>query len=132
MVQSHLIDSLSERLTKDVQIFDDLLRLIPAKIYVVDKSEQSDSKFQHNKRKKAPKQEIKEATKKAKKAKLDPENVKTVMDLQKEKAEALEKEKEEQEEVAESMELDTNAFDGLEDNESITTESTQQSIQEPG
>ncbi|CAO3665863.1 unnamed protein product [Rhizopus stolonifer] len=53
------------------------------------------------------------------------------MDLQKEKAEALEKEKEEQEEVAESMELDTNAFNGLDDNESITTESTQQSIQEP-
>ncbi|KAF9975554.1 hypothetical protein BGZ73_000766 [Actinomortierella ambigua] len=44
------------------------------------------SKYQHNKKRLAPKQEIKERTKKAKKAKLDPENVKSVSDIQSEMA----------------------------------------------
>ncbi|KAG1148052.1 hypothetical protein G6F37_000750 [Rhizopus arrhizus] len=135
MVQIELLDSLSNRLTKDVEIFDHLLRLIPAKYYVMDKNEQSgDSKFQHNKRKKAPKQAIKEATKKAKKAKLDPDNVKTIMEVQEEKAQQLEQEKEEkkdEEDEDESMEIDSNAFSGLDDSESIATESTSTSIQEP-
>ncbi|KAI9278104.1 surfeit locus protein 6-domain-containing protein [Sporodiniella umbellata] len=132
MVQSHLIDSLSERLSRDVQIFDDLLRLIPANMYVRDKPDPSDTKFQHNKRKKAPKQEVKEATKKAKKAKLDPANAKTVMDVQKEKAEELAKEQEakQADEETESMEMDASGFSSLADDASITTESTQQSAQE--
>lgn len=129
MIQNQLIDSLSERLEKDVQIFDNLLKLIPTKFYVMDKSEQiGDSKFQHNKRKKAPKQAIKEATKKAKKAKLDPENAKTVMDVQEEKKRSEEEEGEE----GESMEIDSNGFSGLDDGESIATESTATSTQESG
>ncbi|KAG0794297.1 hypothetical protein G6F57_007684 [Rhizopus arrhizus] len=137
MIQNQLIDSLSERLEKDVQIFDNLLKLIPTKFYVMDKSEQiGDSKFQHNKRKKAPKQAIKEATKKAKKAKLDPENAKTVMDVQEEKAQQLKDEEEkkrseeEEGEEGESMEIDSNGFSGLDDGESIATESTATSTQE--
>lgn len=136
MVQNHLIDSLSERLAKDVHIFDNLLKLIPAKFYVMDKNDHIDSKFQHNKRKKAPKQAIKEATKKAKKAKLDPDNVKTVMDVQSEKAKQLKEEeeakKEEEEEEEMSMEVDSSGFSGLDDSESIATESTSTSTQEPG
>ncbi|CEJ00640.1 hypothetical protein RMCBS344292_14692 [Rhizopus microsporus] len=136
MVQNHLIDSLSERLAKDVHIFDNLLKLIPAKFYVMDKNDHIDSKFQHNKRKKAPKQAIKEATKKAKKAKLDPDNVKTVMDVQSEKAKQLKEEeeakkKEEEEEEEMSMEVDSSGFSGLDDSESIATESTSTSTQEP-
>lgn len=82
-----LVDSLSERLSKDANIFDNLLKLIPVKIYVIDKGDQADdSKFQYKKRKKTPKQAIKEATKKVKKTKLEPENLKTIMDFQEEKA----------------------------------------------
>lgn len=40
----------------------------------------------HNKRKRAPKQQIKEQTKKAKKLKLDPDNHKTVLDYERERA----------------------------------------------
>jgi rRNA maturation endonuclease Nob1 len=140
MVQNHMIESLSERLMQDVQIFDDLLKLIPAKFYVMDKSEEANGKFQHNKRKKAPKQAIKDATKKAKKAKLDPNNVKSIAEVQEEKAKQLAEEEQNRSESeveesddesdnqeaqeTEKMDVDSGAFSGLDDNESVATEST--------
>lgn len=131
-----MIDALSDRLSRDVQIFDSLLKLIPAKFYVMDKSDDANgSKFQHNKRKKAPKQAIKDATKKAKKAKLDPNNVKSIEEIQAEKAKASAEEEEESEveseseadsenEQTEKMDVESGAFSGLDDDESVTTEST--------
>ncbi|KAJ7781795.1 surfeit locus protein 6-domain-containing protein [Mycena maculata] len=65
--------------------FESLLKLIPAKYYLPleQTEEQAASKYQkHSKKQKAPKQAIKEASKKAKRDKLDPENHKTVLDLQ--------------------------------------------------
>lgn len=141
MVQNHIMDTLSDRLSRDVQIFDSLLKLIPAKFYVMDKTEDPHGKFQHNKRKKAPKQAIKDATKKAKKAKLDPNNIKSIAELQEEKAKQLEEqedEEEEEEEQSESesepesdveeeekMEIDTGAFSGLaDDDKSVSVEPT--------
>ncbi|GAA5816647.1 hypothetical protein MFLAVUS_010177 [Mucor flavus] len=135
------MDTLSDRLSRDVQIFDSLLKLIPAKFYVMDKTEDPHGKFQHNKRKKAPKQAIKDATKKAKKAKLDPNNIKSIAELQEEKAKQLEEqedEEEEEEEQSESesepesdveeeekMEIDTGAFSGLaDDDKSVSVEPT--------
>ena len=53
--------------------FESLLRLIPAQYYIVndDTEEQAASKYQkHSKKQNAPKQAIKEATKKAKRNKV--------------------------------------------------------------
>ncbi|KAG8698227.1 hypothetical protein FRC09_007353 [Ceratobasidium sp. 395] len=73
------------------QVFENLLKLIPAKYYLVQDRNDDDvgSKYQKNKKKQAaPKQAIKEATKKARRDKLDPANNKTILELQKEAAEA--------------------------------------------
>nr|GAT52263.1 predicted protein [Mycena chlorophos] len=64
--------------------FESLLKLIPAKYYIHQElsEEQAASKYQkHSKKQKAPKQAVKEASKKARREKLDPENHKTVVDL---------------------------------------------------
>ncbi|KAL5514709.1 hypothetical protein ACEPAG_2025 [Sanghuangporus baumii] len=68
--------------------FETLLRLIPAKYYLVpEDSGEYTSKYQKNsKKQKAPKQAIKEASKKAKRDKLDPANNKTIIELQEEAA----------------------------------------------
>ncbi|ORZ11844.1 surfeit locus protein 6-domain-containing protein, partial [Absidia repens] len=88
MVQTQLLDSLSDRISAHSNTFDALLNLIPIKFYITDPSSaENDSKYMHNKRKNAPKQAIKEASKKAKKAKLDPSNQRTVSEIQKEQAE---------------------------------------------
>ncbi|KAF9495159.1 hypothetical protein BDN71DRAFT_1482766 [Pleurotus eryngii] len=66
-------------------IFESLLKLIPAKHYLVQdqNDEQIASKYQkHSKNQKASKQTIKEATKKAKRDKLDPANQKTIIEIQ--------------------------------------------------
>ncbi|KIM24901.1 hypothetical protein M408DRAFT_331564 [Serendipita vermifera MAFF 305830] len=82
------IEELRESLERHNTAFENLLRLIPAKYYIVNE-EQDDSKYQKNKkRQKAPKQEVKEASKKARKAKLDPDNQKSILQLQEEAAEA--------------------------------------------
>ncbi|KAG5455486.1 MAG: surfeit locus protein 6-domain-containing protein, partial [Olpidium bornovanus] len=83
-----------ERLTANYCVFDRLVNTIPAKYYVVTDGivEQQNRKYLHNTRKRAPKQELKEAFHKAKKAKLDPENQKTVSDVQ---AELMRKKEEE-------------------------------------
>ncbi|OSD01056.1 SURF6-domain-containing protein [Trametes coccinea BRFM310] len=78
---------LQESLEKHNEAFESLLKLIPAKYYLVpdDVDEQLASKYMKNsKKQKAPKQAIKEASKKAKKEKLDPANNKTILDIQSE------------------------------------------------
>ncbi|KAK0212485.1 surfeit locus protein 6-domain-containing protein [Desarmillaria ectypa] len=69
-------------------IFEQLLKHIPAKHYLVqDNDEQVASKYQkHSKKQKAPKQLIKEASKRARREKLDPDNNKSVIDIQNELA----------------------------------------------
>ncbi|KIJ64924.1 hypothetical protein HYDPIDRAFT_111607 [Hydnomerulius pinastri MD-312] len=72
------------------ETFEALLRLIPPKYYLV-KDEDADgaapSKYQkHSKNQKAPKQAVKEASKKARREKLDPANQKSIVDLQNEAA----------------------------------------------
>ncbi|KAG9095197.1 hypothetical protein FS749_010897 [Ceratobasidium sp. UAMH 11750] len=73
-------------LEKHNQVFESLLQLIPAKYYLVqDRDDSVASKYQKNKKKQiAPKQAVKEATKKARRDKLDPANNKTILELQKE------------------------------------------------
>ncbi|KAG0309235.1 surfeit locus protein, partial [Dissophora globulifera] len=82
------LDGLEERIKAHGSSFDSLLKLIPAQYYITKEltEEEQNSKYQHNKKRNAPKQDIKERTKKAKKAKLDPENNKSVMDIQLEMA----------------------------------------------
>ncbi|KAG2757252.1 SURF6-domain-containing protein, partial [Suillus brevipes Sb2] len=75
--------------------FEALLNLIPAKYYLPKDDHDGDdnipSKYQkHSKNKKAPKQAAKEASKKARRDKLDPANQKSVIDLQNEVALELE------------------------------------------
>ncbi|KAF9434243.1 hypothetical protein BGZ76_008333 [Entomortierella beljakovae] len=84
------LDGLEERIKAHESSFDSLLKLIPAQYYITKEltEEEQNSKYQHNKKRNAPKQEIKERTKKAKKAKLDPENNKSIMDIQSEMAQA--------------------------------------------
>ncbi|KAF9103203.1 surfeit locus protein [Mortierella sp. GBA35] len=84
MSTSFALDGLEERIKAHGSSFDSLLKTIPAQYYITKElsEEEQNSKYQHNKKRSAPKQEIKERTKKAKKAKLDPENNKSVMDIQ--------------------------------------------------
>ncbi|RDB17061.1 Ribosomal RNA-processing protein 14 [Hypsizygus marmoreus] len=78
--------TLKASLEKHNDTFESLLKLIPAKYYIVqDLTEELASKYQkHSKKQKAPKQAIKEASKKAKREKLDPANHKSIIELQKE------------------------------------------------
>ena len=78
--------TLEERLKKHSECFSSMVELIPPRIYCLTDTEHNptDGKYFHNKKRKAPKQEVKEATKKAKKLKLDPENQKSVEELRKE------------------------------------------------
>ncbi|KAK7683560.1 hypothetical protein QCA50_013397 [Cerrena zonata] len=90
------LNTLRDSLEKHNATFESLLNLIPAKYYLVQElsEEQIASKYQKNsKKQKAPKQAIKEATKKAKKDKLDPANNKTILELQQEVALAKEQER---------------------------------------
>ncbi|KAJ3300624.1 surfeit locus protein [Borealophlyctis nickersoniae] len=82
---SYSLDGLKERLAEHQKCFDALVQLIPPKHYLASQNEAEPvSRFTHNKKNKAPKQAVKEATKRAKKAKLDPENYKSVLDIQSE------------------------------------------------
>ncbi|CAL1709760.1 unnamed protein product [Somion occarium] len=90
------IDVLQSSLEAHNATFEALLNLIPARYYLVQElsEEQIASKYQKNsKKQKAPKQAIKEATKKAKRDKLDPANNKTIVELQREAALAKDQEK---------------------------------------
>ncbi|KAI8359729.1 surfeit locus protein 6-domain-containing protein [Mortierella sp. GBAus27b] len=77
MSTTFTLDGLEERIKVHENAFGSLLKLIPAQYYITkDLSEEE--------QRSAPKQEIKERTKKAKKAKLDPENNRSILDIQSE------------------------------------------------
>ncbi|KAH7337735.1 surfeit locus protein 6-domain-containing protein [Rhizoctonia solani] len=83
---SHELRASLERHNK---AFETLLQLIPAKYYLPQERDDDDngSKYQKNKKKQpTPKQAIKEATKKARRDKLDPANNKTILEIQREAA----------------------------------------------
>jgi hypothetical protein len=89
-----LVEDLRASVEAHNDTFEALLTLIPAKYYLA-KDHDADnvpSKYQkHSKNQKAPKQAAKEASKKARRDKLDPANQKSVIDLQNEAALELEK-----------------------------------------
>lgn len=76
------LNALRERLASHSNCFDSLLELIPPKYYFDDNEEGQGKKFYKNKQNKAPKQAVKEASKKAKLSRLDPSNHKSVIELQ--------------------------------------------------
>ncbi|CEL59004.1 Ribosomal RNA-processing protein 14 OS=Saccharomyces cerevisiae (strain ATCC 204508 / S288c) GN=RRP14 PE=1 SV=1 [Rhizoctonia solani AG-1 IB] len=81
---SHELRASLERHNK---AFETLLQLIPAKYYLPQERDDDNigSKYQKNKKKQAaPKQAIKEATKKARRDKLDPANNKSILEIQRE------------------------------------------------
>ncbi|KAG8895662.1 hypothetical protein FRB99_000393 [Tulasnella sp. 403] len=79
-------DVLRESLERHNAKFESLLRLIPPEFYIEREPDTEQSKYQRNTKGVAPKQAIKEATKKAKRLKLDPANNKSVLELQQETA----------------------------------------------
>ncbi|KAF9989585.1 surfeit locus protein [Mortierella antarctica] len=120
MVVSFTVDGLEDRIKEHGGAFDSLLKLIPAQYYIIKElsEEEQNSKYQHNKKRSAPKQEIKERTKKAKKAKLDPENIKSVTDIQSElasKDDGSESEGEDEDDGDSGMKIDTDEDDIVED-----------------
>ncbi|KAF9956150.1 surfeit locus protein [Mortierella alpina] len=122
MAVSFTVDGLEDRIKEHGSAFDSLLKLIPAQYYITKElsEEEQNSKYQHNKKRSAPKQEIKERTKKAKKAKLDPENNKSVTDIQSELAakgndSELEGEGEDEDDVDSETKLDMDEDDIIED-----------------
>ncbi|KAJ3160442.1 surfeit locus protein [Geranomyces michiganensis] len=77
------LDSLKARLAEHQKCFDSLVELIPPKFYFPsDPDADLAGKHFHNKKNKAPKQVVKDATKKAKKHKFDPESSTSVLDVQ--------------------------------------------------
>lgn len=78
---------LEKRLAEHSAYFNSLIELIPVKHYLPVDDEEQASKFHKNRQKKAPKQSIKEASRKAKRARLDPNQHKTAYEIQKETAE---------------------------------------------
>ncbi|KAJ3169766.1 surfeit locus protein [Irineochytrium annulatum] len=75
----------SDRLLRFEKSFEALIDMIPTKYYLPQEdNDETYNKFAYNKKNKAPKQAIKEATKKAKKLKFDPEAHKSVSEIQSE------------------------------------------------
>ncbi len=92
-------DPLMRCLQQRSACFANMVELIPAKYYIVrDEEAQQDGKYWQNKKLKAPRQAVKEATKRAKRLKLDPESHRSVQEL---KQEADRKEEGEGEELNE-------------------------------
>ncbi|KAH8097094.1 surfeit locus protein 6-domain-containing protein [Cristinia sonorae] len=124
-------DELQSSLEAHNEVFETLLNLIPAKYYFVQElsEEQIASKFQKNsKKQKAPKQAIKEASKKAKRDKLDPANNKTITELQNEAAalKAKGKRKASEAELDEDEDVDVDvAFDGNDDDDNNNDSSSE-------
>lgn len=79
-----LREGLEERLACHSAYFNTLIELIPVKHYLPVDEEELASKFFKNRQQKAPKQVIKEASRKAKRLRLDPNQHKTVHEIQKE------------------------------------------------
>ncbi|KAF9112758.1 hypothetical protein BGX27_002844 [Mortierella sp. AM989] len=118
MSTNFTLDGLEERIKAHGSSFDSLLKLIPAQYYITKEltEEEQNSKYQHNKKRNAPKQEIKERTKKAKKAKLDPENNKSVTDIQSEMAaQAGDSEDDDEEDDEEDVKMASSDDDVVED-----------------
>lgn len=99
------MDDLEERLRHHSATFDAMVELIPARYYIMqDDSIQYESKYWVNKKLRAPKQSVKDASKKAKRLKLDPESQKSIQELRegarrKEAGESGDESEEEEEEV---------------------------------
>lgn len=82
MADEEGLDGLRERLLSHSGCFNSLLELIPPKYYFPDGESEQGKKFFKNKKNKAPKQTVKEASKKAKLLRLDPSKHKSVIELQ--------------------------------------------------
>ena len=80
------LSELKEGLLSHSACFNSLLELIPARYYFADDDEEKCNKFYKNKKQKAPKQAVKESSRKAKMARLDPSQHKTVPEIQAELA----------------------------------------------
>ncbi|KAJ3252931.1 hypothetical protein HK103_001077 [Boothiomyces macroporosus] len=81
--------ALLEQIIQNQKQFDHLIQLIPPKYYFpIEHLDDQGGKYGQNKKQKAPKQAIKDATKKAKKQKLDPES-KTTVEIQQEKEQTM-------------------------------------------
>ena len=81
------MDGLEERLRHHSATFETMVELIPAKYYTVqDDSVQFNNKYWVNRKQRAPKQSVKEASKKAKRLNLDPDSHKSFRELQEEEA----------------------------------------------
>ncbi|KAL0566569.1 hypothetical protein V5O48_015445, partial [Marasmius crinis-equi] len=135
------LPTLRTSLEKHNDTFESLLKLIPPRYYLVQDltEEQIASKFQKNsKKQKAPKQAIKEASKKARKDKLDPANQKTIVDLQNEAAEAQRKSKGKRKAISDDesdsdeedagMDVDIRMDDDSEDDEDEDDEGTSMAV----
>lgn len=87
-------DTLRASIEAHNDTFEALLRLIPPKYYFIKDDaggpQASNKYMKHSKNKKAPKQSVKEASKKARREKLDPDNHKSIVDIQNETAVRLE------------------------------------------
>lgn len=77
-------NELEKRLLEHSAYFSSLIDLIPVKYYLAVDEEEQENKFYKNRQRKPSKQSIKEASKKAKRARLDPSQHKTVHEIQKE------------------------------------------------
>lgn len=75
---------IEQRLAENSAYFDSLVKLIPAKYYFPDNEDEKQNKFYKNRFNKAPKQDVKESSKKAKRNRLNPSQQKSVLDLQQE------------------------------------------------
>ncbi|KAF9333762.1 hypothetical protein BG006_003210 [Podila minutissima] len=120
MSNSFAVDGLEDRIKTHGSSFDSLLKLIPAQYYITKEltEEEQNSKYQHNKKRNAPKQEIKDRSKKAKKAKLDPENNKSISEIQSEmlaKGDGSDEEGDEGEEDEDDKMVDSDTEDIVED-----------------
>lgn len=84
-------EDLSDRLREHSSLFSSMVELIPAKYYVMKDYDEdltvNSTKFHQNRSSKTPRQAVKEATKRAKKLKLDPAAQKSIRQLQSEAAE---------------------------------------------
>ncbi|RKP14226.1 surfeit locus protein 6-domain-containing protein [Piptocephalis cylindrospora] len=91
MPPSYSIEGIENRLARHAQRFDALLGTIPAKLYLPDGGATEDSEAKKSKQPQYPSwkrvgsEEAKEKAKAAKRAKLDPENHRTILEIQQQK-----------------------------------------------
>ncbi|KAF8345678.1 surfeit locus protein 6-domain-containing protein [Amanita rubescens] len=135
------VETLRSSLEKHNDAFESLLKLIPAKFYIPqDNNDQVSSKYhKHSKKTRAPKQIEKEASKKARKEKLDPANHKSVLELQleaaAEKGEAKTKGKKkavavesDDDDDSEDLDVEMDDVDGEDDDEENRSEEGEEAV----